>query len=59
LGRFFHVGGKRETRLSRTVPGRSNRSAKRAFVVGVTLPVWRVAVYCFHSLPRRGTLAFA
>src|ERR1700744_1487636 len=58
LGRSFHVGGKRETRLNHTVPGEWMDTTKRALVVGITSRgVRSLTVYFCQVLVRFSTLA--
>ena len=49
LARFLYVGGNSETRLKETVPAVPVEMTKRFVVDGVSLPVFNVTAYFFHS----------
>src|SRR5262245_63205856 len=59
FGRFLYVGGKSETRLNQIVPGEPVEITKRFFVDGMSFPVFKVAVYFFHSDVTGATSAIA
>ncbi len=50
FGWSLNVGGKSETRLNQTVPGRSTVRTYRASAVAATLPVVSVNSYCRQAV---------